>query len=60
MLLMLTTYAVEVLYILHQIRVIMGNQDINKNWKSSKTSIMFTRIGEAQKLASHLQEAVAY
>ena len=37
--------AVEILYILHQIRVIMGNQDNNKNWKSSKTSIPFTKSG---------------
>ena len=30
---------------MHQIQVIMGNQDNNKNWKSSKTSIPFTRSG---------------
>ena len=44
MLLILTSYAVEVLYILLQIQVIMGNQD-NRNLKSSKTSIPFTRSG---------------
>ena len=45
MLLMLTSKVLEVLYTLHQIRVIMGNQDNNKNWKSSKTSIPFIRSG---------------
>ena len=45
MLLMLTTWVVEVLYILHQIWVIMGYKDNNKNWKISKTSILFTISG---------------
>ena len=45
MLLMLTTWVVEVLYILHQIWVIMGYKDNNKNWKISKTRILFTISG---------------
>ena len=45
MLLMLITWAVEVLYILHQIWVIMGYKDNNKNRKISETSILFTRSG---------------
>ena len=45
MLLMLTTWVVEVLYILHQIWVIMGYKDNNKNWKRSETCILFTRSG---------------
>ena len=52
-LLMLTSYAKEFLYIMHEIRVIIENQDNNKNWKISKTSISFTRSGGILNLPLH-------
>ena len=53
MLFMLTTWAVEVFYILHQRWVIVGYKDNNKSWKSSETSILFTRSGGILNFSLH-------